>query len=162
MLGRIKVWQALTALATVVVPLVIFALELSDRAKEIAIPDLSGSWVLILKVNSAKKESFKGMVLEYSLNVKHDKTGVKGQGEMLTENGKPVPFKSRRPIFVDGTISGDKAVLPFRFEGHERASSGNIVLRLAKDARMFNGIFKWDMSDSAGEATLRKAPPPVQ
>lgn len=159
---KLRFWGLLVALATVIIPIVYFSFQMTDRVKEQTTPNLSGSWVLIMKVNSAKRGDFIGMVKRFSMNIRHDKAGLKGQGEELSVDGKPIEFKNRRPISIDGAICGDKAILTFHFEGQLRPTNGNIELRMPHAAKMYHGIFKWDMSDSAGEVTLLKSPPPTQ
>ena len=119
--------------------------------------DLDGTWTMTNEVQDSSVKTFRGLRLQYQLQLQQDGRRVTGKGQKVSENGRSVRKAARTPITVAGTVDGDKVHLTFREQGRRRESGGTFQFQLAGDGSL-RGTFESDAARSSGQSIVRRAP----
>ena len=132
------------------------AAESTSSGTREAATNLDGEWTLSNEVQSSSLATFRGLRLEYRLRLQQNGAHVTGEGEKISENGRPLRRSARTPITLAGTIDGDRVSLTFLEKGRKRESGGTFQLQLIEDGTL-RGAFESDAARSRGQAVARRA-----
>lgn len=114
--------------------------------------NLSGKWNLVNTVETSSYNSFKNMKIGFHVSIDQNGTSFTGSGQKVSENGRPLPVKSRTPIQVKGSIKGDRVEATFFEEGTARKTNGRFVWRIDRAGRGLTGNFATTAARSKGKS----------
>jgi len=119
-----------------------------DRANP-APNNVAGSWALETHVQSSSYSRYEGLHLGYRIQLEQDGARVKGAGRKISQGGGAIGSRGQTPIFVTGTIDGDRLSLTFDERGTRRATKGKFVL-LLDESDTLRGRFSSTAARSSG------------
>ena len=119
--------------------------------------DLDGAWTMTNEVQDSSLKTFRGLRLEYQLQLQQDGERVTGKGQKVSENGRALRRSARTPITLAGTVEGDEVHLKFREKGRRRESGGTFQYQLAGDGSL-RGTFTSNAARSSGQSVVRRVP----
>jgi hypothetical protein len=119
--------------------------------------NLSGKWSLVNTVETTSYQSFKNMKIGFHVSIDQNGNSFTGSGQKVSENGRPLPVKSRTPIQVKGSINGDRVEGTFFEEGTARKSNGRFVWRIDRAGRGLTGSFATTAARSRGKSAATRS-----
>src|SRR5215213_6062170 len=115
--------------------------------------DLTGKWTVVNTVSKTSFGSFKNMAIGFDLSIKQTGNTFTGTGRKISENGRSLPAGSRTPIYVKGSIDGDKVEATFFEEGTLRKTNGRFVWRINKADGGLSGTFNSTAARTSGRSS---------
>jgi hypothetical protein len=116
---------------------------------------VSGVWTLDTRIESSSYRDYKGLQLGYHLELQQDGSRVSGTGVKTVENGRRLGNASQTPIFIQGTISGERLTLTFIERGLRRTTDGKMILDVQDDG-VLRGRFSSTAAQSVGLVEARR------
>lgn len=111
--------------------------------------NVAGSWALETHVQSSSYSRYEGLHLGYRIQLEQDGARVQGAGRKISQDGGVIGSRGQTPIFVTGTIDGDRLSLTFDERGTRRATQGKFVL-LLDESDTLRGRFSSTAARSSG------------
>ena len=118
--------------------------------------DLTGDWHVINTVDQTAYRSFQDMQIGFRLKIEQNGKDFTATGEKVSENGRPLPARSRTPIHVTGSIDGDNVVATFVEDGHARRTNGRFAWRLQDENAALTGTFVTGAAKSSGKSAATR------
>ena len=115
--------------------------------------NLSGKWNLVNTIETTSYQTFKNMKIGFQVSIDQNGNSFTGSGHKVSENGRPLPVKSRTPIQVKGSINGDRIEATFSEEGTARKTNGRFVWRVDTAGRGLTGSFATSAARSRGKSS---------
>ena len=131
--------------------------SVATTTTDLARADLDGTWTMTNEVRDSSLKTFRGLRLQYRLQLQQDGPRVTGNGQKVSENGRALRKSARTPITLAGTVEKDKVQLTFREKGRRRESGGTFQFQLAEDGSL-RGSFESDAARSSGQSVVRRVP----
>ena len=119
--------------------------------------NLSGKWNLVNTIETTSYQTFKNMKIGFHVSIDQNGNSFTGSGHKVSENGRPLPVKSRTPIQVKGLIKGDKVEATFFEAGTARKSNGRFVWRVDRAGRGLTGSFATTAAHSRGKSAATRS-----
>jgi hypothetical protein len=120
------------------------------------VQDLTGEWHVINTVDQTTYRSFQDMQIGFRLKIEQNGKDFTATGEKVSENGRPLPARSRTPIHVTGSIDGDNVVATFVEDGRARRTNGRFAWRLQDENAGLTGTFVTGAAKSSGKSTATR------
>jgi len=117
--------------------------------------DLTGEWVLQLKIESTSYRAYQDLTVGYKLYLIQAGQEISGKGEKWWENGKELPFSQHDPINVSGLLKGKRLPLSFTLKGTLRETVGVFDLSITNRNEL-SGTFSTTGANSRGSAVLSR------
>ena len=111
--------------------------------------NVSGTWAVTTRVRTSNYPPYHGLRLGYRIRLQQDGERVQGSGAKITENGGAIRPRGQTPIFLAGTIDGDRLSLTFDESGARRRTQGKFVL-LLDERDTLRGRFSSTAAQSSG------------
>ena len=118
--------------------------------------DLTGEWHVVNTVDQTAYRSFQDMQIGFRLKIEQNGKDFTATGEKVSENGRPLPARSRTPIHVTGSIDGDNVVATFVEDGRARRTNGRFAWRLQDENAGLTGTFVTGAAKSSGKSTATR------
>ena len=118
--------------------------------------DVSGNWRLSTRVEASNTSEFTGLNLGFDIQFHQAGNRITGTGRKVIENGAAIAGQAQTPIFLAGTIAGDRLTLTFTERGALRSTQGKFVL-LLEDAGTLRGRFTSTAAQSSGRVEAHRA-----
>ena len=120
--------------------------------------DLSGWWEMTDVVESTTYARYAGLRIVYRILLRQEGSGLRGEGQLWSENGRPVAPEQRRTLSLTGSLSGDEAVVQFTEYGTRGPTNGSFRWRIARGGSQLQGTFESSAASSSGSSTARRLP----
>ena len=120
------------------------------------VQDLTGEWHVINTVDQTTYRSFQDMQIGFRLKIEQNGKDFTATGEKVSENGQPLPARSRTPIRVTGSIDGDNVVATFVEDGRARRTNGRFAWRLQDENAGLTGTFVTGAAKSSGKSAATR------
>ncbi|HEY6244403.1 MAG TPA: hypothetical protein VIX17_10670 [Pyrinomonadaceae bacterium] len=120
------------------------------------VQDLTGDWHVINTVDQTAYRSFQDMQIGFRLKIEQNGKDFRATGEKVSENGRPLPARSRTPIHVTGSIDGDNVVATFVEDGRARRTNGRFAWRLQDENAGLTGTFVTRAAKSSGKSAATR------
>src|SRR5678816_1966266 len=111
---------------------------------------------MCIRDRTTSYQSFKNMKIGFHVSIDQSGTSFTGSGQKVSENGRPLPVKSRTPIQVEGSINGDRVEATFFEEGTARKTNGRFVWRIDRAGRGLTGSFATTAARSRGKSAATR------
>jgi hypothetical protein len=118
--------------------------------------DLTGEWHVVNTVDQTAYRSFQDMQIGFRLKIEQNGKDFTATGEKVSENGRPLPARSRTPIHVTGSIDGDNVVATFVEDGRARRTNGRFAWRLQDENAGLTGTFVTGAAKSSGKSAATR------
>jgi transcriptional regulator with XRE-family HTH domain len=133
--------------------------SVEGRPRDASTLDLSGSWALTNRLDSASADRVEDINLGFHLQLQQRGNRVSGTGERWMENGRSIPVSSRTEILVEGTLSGRRLELNFTERGPAQPTAGKFVMTVT-DNETLRGRFVSDAANAHGISLARRMESP--
>ncbi len=121
------------------------------------VQDLTGEWHVINTVDQTAYRSFQDMQIGFRLKIEQNGKDFTATGEKVSENGRPLPARSRTPIHVTGSIDDDNVVATFVEDGRARRTNGRFAWRFQDENAGLMGTFVTGAAKSSGKSEAKRA-----
>jgi len=117
---------------------------------------LAGWWRISDEVESTDYAGFRGLRLEYRVEFRQEGVWLFGEGEKITEHGRPLPASRRKPISIVGSVAGSSVTASLFERGHRRESQGEFTWTVSEDRSRMVGTFRSDAAQSRGTSVAER------
>jgi hypothetical protein len=118
--------------------------------------NLTGRWKVVNVVQRTSFRSFENLEIGFQLAINQNGRQFTAKGEKVSENGRALPASRRTPIYLTGSIEGDRVEATFFEEGRVRKTNGRFVWRIANAGAGLSGIFVTTAAKSSGKSAATK------
>jgi hypothetical protein len=119
--------------------------------------NVSGTWAVLTHIQSTSYSRYEGLHLGYRIQLQQNGARVNGSGTKISEGGNAIRTSGRTPIFVSGTVAGNRLSLTFDELGPRRESHGEFVLLLDEENTL-RGRFVSTAAQSSGIVEAHRLP----